>query len=131
MRFVIFAVLFLTTPLTACHRTSDPDGQLARDFIDAYYVMADQQKALTLSSDRAQEALNKESELVKGVANREEAYKARDITFELKDSQKTEASADYFYELRIIQPELGDMKKLVHIAIDRKTHKVSAFSEVE
>lgn len=110
---------------------NDPDLKLARDFIDAYYVMADQNKALGLASTRAEESIKKELELVKGMEGRERAYAARDIVFELKDSRVTADEADYFYELKIIQPEFGDTKKTVHLVIDRKVGKVKSFSEIE
>lgn len=118
--------------VSSCNKyVNDPDLKLARDFIDAYYVMADQTKAMTLSSDRAEEALRKEAELVKGIEGRERAYAARDVVFDLKDSRKTGDEADYFYELKIIQPELGDTKKTVHLVIDRKAGKVKSFGEIE
>lgn len=127
--------LLILCPLTlfsACDKyAGDPDLKLARDFIDAYYVMADQAKALELSSQRAEEKLQEEMELVKGMEGRARAYTARDVVFELKNQRKTDGEADYFYELKIIQPELGDMKKTVHIVIDRKTGKVKSFGELE
>lgn len=132
-----FAFLFLFLSLApsgffGCSKYSnDADLRLARDFIDAYYVEANQQKAMTLSNGHAAELLQREIELVKDVENRENSYRTRDVTFDLKKENKTAEEVDYFYELNIVVPDLGTVKKNVSIIIDRKNAKVKDFSTVE
>jgi hypothetical protein len=127
--FSIFVLLLVL--VSSCKYWNDSDLRLARDFIDAYYVAADQKKALELASGRAAELLQKEIGLLQGVDNREMAYKTRDVVFDLTKEDKTESEANFFYNLKIIQPDLADMTKRVHIVIDRKLKKVKDFKTVE
>jgi ribosomal 30S subunit maturation factor RimM len=130
-RFVFIFCVFLVTTLSCNRYSNDADLRATRDFIDAYYVMADQKKALTLSEGRAEEELQKEVALLEGIEDREHAYKARDVTFTLQRESKTDAEADYFYKLKIIQPELGNMEKTIHLVVDRKNGRIKDFRTLD
>lgn len=116
----------------ACSKYSnDPELSLARDFIDAYYVMADQQKAITLSTGSAKDKLESEINLLKDVTTREDAYRSRDVMFELKRSQDRGREMVYFYELTIRIPDIGDQKRLVNLMVDKELKKITYFAEVQ
>lgn len=127
--FVIFVTILLS--FSSCKYARDADLRLARDFIDAYYVEADQRGALTLTSGRAHELIKKELELLAGVENREMSYKTRDVVFKLTKEDKTDSEVNYFYNLKIIQPDVADMVKRVHIVVDRENSKVKDFRTIE
>lgn len=127
--FVIFVAILLS--FSSCKYARDADLRLARDFIDAYYVEADQREALKLTSGRAHELIKKELELLAGVENREMSYKTRDVVFELTKEDKTDSEVNYFYNLKIIQPDVADMVKRVHIVVDRENGKVKDFRTIE
>lgn len=127
-----FLLIFFTLSLAMCSKyANDPDLRLARDFIDAYYVMADQRAALNLVSGRAEEEIKKELNLLKGIEQRDQDYRTRDIVFDLKTSTKTDVEANYFYELRIIQPESGESERMIHIVVDRKSGRVKDFRNMD
>lgn len=118
--------------VAACSKYSnDPHLSRARDFIDAYYVMADQTLALNITSGMAHDKIQSEVELLKNVTMKQDAYRSRDVLFELKRSQDQGNSIAYFYELTIKVPGMDDQKRLVNIMIDKKTMKVSYFAEVQ
>lgn len=126
--FIFVAILF---SFSSCKYARDADLRLARDFIDAYYVEADQKQALTLTSGRAEELIKKELELLEGIENREMSYKTRDVVFKLTKEDKTDSEVNYFYNLKIIQPDVADMIKRIHIVVDRKNGKVKDFRTIE
>lgn len=126
---VIFVAIIFS--FASCKYARDADLRLARDFIDAYYVEADQKQALALTSGRAEELIKKELELLEGVPDREMSYKTRDVVFELTKEDKTAVEVNYFYNLKIIQPGVTDMQKRIHIVVDRAAGKVKDFRTIE
>lgn len=127
-----FLVAIVMIFALACSQYSrDPNLKLARDFIDAYYVFADQNKTLQFVSGAAEEAVQKEIKLLKDVSNRQDSYRSRDITFELKQTLQEADAIVYLFELTIKIPQLGDKKEMVHIAVDTKMHKVKFFGTLQ
>lgn len=110
---------------------NDPSLARARDFIDAYYVMADQIKALDITAGMAHDKIQSEIDLLKNVTMKQDAYRSRDVLFDLKRSQDQGSTIAYFYELTIKIPDLEDQKRLVNIMVDKKTMMVSYFAEVK
>jgi len=125
-----FSLLVILLFGAAC--TQDPDLKLARNFLDAYFVMADHDAALKISSGQALEQLKKEQELLKGVSpnSNADAYRSRDITFKLDRETKNESEANFLYRLKIIVPDLEDQEKIVLITVDRQAHKIKAFTSM-
>lgn len=120
--FVLFVYFFACSPYHGNPRLS-----LARDFIDAYYVMADQQKALTLTTGQAAEAIENEILLLKNVANRTEAYRSRDVEFELKKEMTGPGEVIYFYELTLNIPNLGERQEMITLILDTEKNKIKFF----
>lgn len=112
--------------------SGNPDLKLARDFIDAYYVLADHRRALSLAQDNAKEQIEGEIKLLQDVPEdaNVNAYRSRDVLFKLKQDSVEEARALYFFELTILVPGLEERKQIINITIDRKTMKVSYFGDV-
>lgn len=113
--------------------SGNPDRQLARDFIDAYYVLADHRRALDLTAGPAKQEIEREIKLLADVpqdANLN-AYRSRDVLFELKRERVEPNEAVYFYELTILVPGIEGRKQLINITIDRKLMKVSTFGDVK
>ena len=128
LSFYIFLLVFAG----ACNQySSNPNLALARDFIDAYYVFADQEKALLLCTGHAAENLKSEIELLKNVSNRQEAYRTRSITFELKQQLHQENTEMYLFELTIKLPQLGERKQLVNIGIDTASNMIKFFDTLK
>lgn len=117
--------------LTGLHCQSNPDLKLARDFIDAYYVFADQRKALNFASDQAAQQLSDEIELLKNMAGRQDAYRSRDVLFELKKQFSENSKTTFLFELTIKIPELSDRKELIHITVDQDAHKIKYFGTIQ
>lgn len=131
MRHWRVVIVFLLLVLTACNNALDPNLKTARAFLDSYYVMANQQAALPLTSGHATETINQEIALLAGVEARDDSYKSRDMNFKLIESQTVGSDANYFYELTITQPGLGKMTKHVSIIVDPTTQKVKDFRTVD
>jgi hypothetical protein len=125
-------VAFFAMLLFGMACSQDPDLKLARHFLDAYFVMADHDAALKISSGQALEQLKKEQELLKGVSpnSNADAYRSRDITFKLDRETKNESEANFLYRLKIIVPDLEDQEKIVLITVDRQAHKIKAFTSM-
>lgn len=125
----LFSVIIIFT--IGCNKYSDnPDLKLARDFIDSYYVFANQQMALDLTVGLARDELNKEMELLKNVSSRQEAYRSRDVLFELKKEMKSKNETIFLFELTLIIPDMEDQKQMINIIIDRDQGKVKYFGNV-
>ncbi len=126
----IFSLLILLVFGTAC--SQDPDLKLARHFLDAYFVMADHDAALKISSGQALEQITKEQALLKDVpaSSNADSYRSRDITFKLERESKEASEANFLYRLKIIVPGLDDQEKIVMITVDRLAHKVKAFTSM-
>lgn len=123
--------MLLVIICVACSKYSkDPDLKLARDFIDAYYVFANQQQALNLTTGSARQAIQKEIELLKDVPQRQESYRSRDVLFELKKKLTQKDEVAYLFELTILIPKMADRKELINITIDRKLNKIKYFGTV-
>lgn len=127
----IFICLSLVVFLTGLSCQSNLDLKLARDFIDAYYVFADQKKALTMATDQAEQQLRNEIELLKNVMGRQDAYRSRDVLFELKKQFTENNTSTFLFELTIKIPDLKDRKELITITVDRDTNKVKYFGTVQ
>jgi len=98
-----------------CNKYSDnPDLRLARDFIDSYYVFANQQKSLGLTTGSARDEINKEIGLLKGVLSRQDSYRSRDVLFELKKEMKSDNEAIFLFELTLIIPDIEDQKRMIN-----------------
>lgn len=119
-------VLFLWV-LACSPYHGNPNLSLARDFIDAYYVMADQGKALGLTTGQATEAIENEILLLKNVANRTEAYRSRDVEFALKKEMTGPGEVIYFYELTLNIPNLGERKEAITLILDTEKNKIKFF----
>lgn len=117
--------------LTGLHCQGNPDLKLARDFIDAYYVFADQKQALNFATDQAAQQLTDEIELLKNVAGRQDAYRSRDVLFELKKQFSENGTTTFLFELTLKIPDLADRKELINIMVDREAHKVKYFGTVQ
>ncbi len=104
--------------------------KVTRDFIDAYYVMADQQAALAFTSDMAQDKLTREIELLEGVTTRSESYRSRDVEFKKLKEQVSESETHFLYELTLHFPDVATHTRTVGITVDRATHKVKFFGEM-
>jgi hypothetical protein len=126
----LFIYLSLFGFLTGLHCQSNPDLKLARNFIDAYYVFADQKKALNFVTDQAAQQLNDEIELLKTVTGRQDAYRSRDVLFELKKQLSENNTTIFLFELTIKIPELSDRKELINIMVDHDAHKIKYFGTV-
>lgn len=130
-RTVLLFIIFIVASGVACNKYSrDPDLKLARDFIDAYYVFASQRKALPLTVGAAREEIEREMALLKDVPHRQEAYRSRDVLFELKKRLNHADETIFLFELTIKISELGDRKEMIHISVDRKLGKVKYFGTV-
>lgn len=105
--------------------------KLARDFIDAYYVFADQKKALTFATDHAAQQLTDEIELLKNVEGRQDAYRSRDVLFELKKQFSENSTTTFLFELTIKIPDLADRKELINITVDHDAHKIKYFGTLQ
>lgn len=118
--------LFFLLPI-AC--AGDADQNVARQFLDQYYVMANQAESAKLTEGMASDFLKNEIDLLKSLPQQVEAdaYRSRDITFKIEREQVSEDEAIYLYRLKIIVPNYGTQEKMVNITINRKTHKVKAF----
>jgi hypothetical protein len=131
-KFVTF--LLVLAFLGGCSPYSgNPDLRLARDFIDAYYVLADHRRALAVSDGSAKQEIEREIKLLEDVpedANLN-AYRSRDVLFALKRERVEPAETVYFYELTILVPGLEKRKQLINITIDRKLMKVSSFGDIK
>jgi len=128
-RLVILILLVL--PVSYCGGTADPDLRLARQFIDAYYVMADQNSAFGLSKGFAQAKIKKEISLLKEMKGTQSAYRTRDILFKLLKEKKSKKEAMYFFELTIKIPGMEDSKRMVNVTIDRTEKRVKYFGELK
>lgn len=121
-------ILILSLCFFACSPYyGNPNLSLARDFIDAYYVMADQQKALALTTGQAAEAIENEILLLKNVENRVEAYRSRDVEFELKKEMTGPGEVIYFYELTLNIPNLGEKKETITLILDTEINRIKFF----
>lgn len=127
-KIFVFAV-FLGCALSCIPSGKDAHLKLAQDFMDAYYVFANQQQALSLATAQAQEKISSEIRLLKGVVERQEDYRSRDVLFDLKQEKRDEREVNYFFELTIIVPQIGEQKRNVHLSIDRRLNKVKYFGE--
>lgn len=127
MRFGGFILIFNLCFLTCSPYYGNPNLTLARDFIDAYYVMADQEKALAFTTGQAAEAIENEILLLKNVANRTEAYRSRDVEFELKKEMTGPSEVIYFYELTLNIPNLGERKEAITLILDTEKNKIKFF----
>jgi hypothetical protein len=122
------AILILFIFIACSPYSGNPELTLARDFIDAYYVFANQEKAIKLTSGMAKDKIQKEIDLLKGYTGRQNAYRSRDILFELKKEVKDAESIMFIYEITVKIPELEDRKEIVNIKVDSKLAKVTYFS---
>jgi len=127
MKKRLLFIIILICSLSCQKYANNPDLKIARDFMDAYYVFADQQKALPMTIGLAKEKLEKEIELLKDVSDHQDAYRSRDILFDLKKEVTNKDEAIYLFELTIKIPKLEDRKEMVNISIDRKAGKVKYF----
>lgn len=127
MRFGGFILIFNLCFLACSPYYGNPNLTLARDFIDAYYVMADQEKALAFTTGQAAEAIENEILLLKNVANRTEAYRSRDVEFELKKEMTGPSEVIYFYELTLNIPNLGERKEAITLILDTEKNKIKFF----
>lgn len=103
--------------------------QLARKFIDAYYVMADQTKALEMASDVAQLKLLEEKKLLQNVSEKQNSYRTRDIEFFLKKEDVSTDEVQFMFELKIHHANSEPTLNHVFIIVDRKNQKVKYFGE--
>ena len=76
----------------------------------------------------AKDKIQKEIDLLKGYTGRQNAYRSRDILFELKKEVKDAESIMFIYEITVKIPELEDRKEIVNIKVDSKLAKVTYFS---
>jgi hypothetical protein len=121
-------ILIFSLFLFACSPyRGNPNLSLARDFIDAYYVMADQQKALALTTGQATEIIENEILLLKNVVNRAEAYRSRDVEFALKKEMTSPGEVIYFYELTLNIPNWGERKEAITLILDTEKNKIRFF----
>lgn len=118
----------IVASLANCFGSSDAHLNQARDFIDAYFVLSNQDQALNLTMGPAEEKLKKEIELLKDMPGRTESHRSRDIVFELKKTMQADQQVSYLFELTIIIPDFEDQKKQVVVTIDKETGKVVTFS---
>lgn len=132
-RNFVMAALALALLAGCSPYSGNPDLKLARDFIDAYYVLADHRRALELADGLAKEEIEREIKLLTDVpedANLN-AYRSRDVLFELKRERVEPNEAVYFYELTILVPGIEGRKQLINITVDRRVMKVSTFGDVK
>ncbi len=125
---VIF--IFLATFVACTQYSNNPELKLARDFIDAYYVFANQHQALPLTVGQASEELKKEIELTKDVTERQDSYRSRTVLFDLVKEMKTDDEALYLFKLTLKIPDVGDVEQMVNIAVDRRAHKIKYFGSL-
>lgn len=130
IKYISFLFLVFIFVSGCSKYSNNPDLKLARDFIDAYYVFADQQKALGFTMGLAQNELQKELELLKDVPARQQAYRSRDVLFEMKKEVKSNDETIFLFELTLIIPEMEDQKRMINIIIDRQAGKVKYFGAV-
>lgn len=109
--------------------------KLARNFIDAYYVMADLQNAKALTKDAASLKIDDQIKLtdeLKPFASTygvKQGFRSRDIEFELKDEAQNGNETTLKFEFTIHHPNSADEKRNVYIKIDRVDGKVTLFGE--
>lgn len=131
-KYFLLQLLFMAFIIPSCSRYSrDPDLRAARDFIAYYYILADQRQTLPYTEGKALEDLEKEIKELEKIGMRNDAYRARDITFELK-SEKVEADfVNYFFVLTIKIPQMDDRLQGITIKVNRTSHKVMEFADVK
>lgn len=120
-------ILLIVFCVTCASAKDQSELKLARDFVDAYYVFADQAKALQLSTGQAAHLLNEELNLLKTVGSKEDAYRSRTVLFALKKQSILAQQALFLFELTIKIPNFQDRKELVMVSVDRKANKVKDF----
>lgn len=131
-QFKIVICIFCCMGLTACSKYhNNPDLRLARDFIDSYYVMADQKKALLLTTGQASDELKEEIKLTQGIPDRQNAYRSRTVSFDLVKEIKTADEVVYLFKLTITVPDMDAQEQMIHIAIDRPAGKIKYFGSLQ
>ena len=126
--FIGFAFCFFCV---TCDTYKDqPELKIAKDFVDAYFVFADQQKALKMSMGKATHLLDEELASLKMFGSRANAYRSRDVLFTLKKEKLFADEAVFLFELDIVIPQLPKRKLLVTVTVDRRDLKVKDFKEV-
>ena len=126
MRYFYLFILLLFTQCAG----GTPEYKVARQFIDSYYVMADQNAALNWTEDNAKLKIDQEIELLTGVEGKQSAYKARDIEFQMLKEMPESEETNFLFELsiHIVNAEL--VKKNVAITVDKNSQKVKFFGEI-
>lgn len=118
-------ILALFVSCSEYHR--DPLLRQARDFMNTYFVMANQEQALSLTTAQASEVLQKEIELLKDVAARQESYRSRDAYFSYIRSQDRGDQMSYLFDLTIAIPDFEDQKKQVMVSVSKADKKITSF----
>lgn len=123
---VIYLVFF---GLMAC---SDQVAPKVIDFMEAYYVQANQQESLKLVTGPALEKIQKEMSLLTDVSpeNRSAAQSKRSITYKLLETKKGEGQVSYLFEIDVNVQDLESFKKSVSVIFDTKAQKVLLFKEL-
>lgn len=115
--------------LWGCQQSQNPSLKTAKDFLDHYYIMANQTAALPLTVGQAKEKLQKELELVQNVNQQSNAHRSRHVDFKLTKEGEKDGNTFFVFELTIKIPDLDTMKKSVFILVDPKQNKITQFSE--
>lgn len=123
--FCLFCLLLLSQCIGGSR-----EYKVARQFMDAYYVMADQQVALPMVMDVAKLKIEQEIVLLGSIHANPEAYKARAIEFRQIKTVTTAVDDSFLFELTIHNPNDEPIKKNVVITVDKPTQKVKFFGEI-
>jgi len=122
-----FLILLFLLPVSCDKYKDQPELKLARQFMDSYYVFANQREAIKFTSGLAQQNLKSEIELLTNVSSHQDAYRSRDIYFELKKEKMEKTMAIFLFELQIKIPDVEEYTKHVTLVVDRKRLKVKDF----
>ncbi len=123
--FCLFCLLFLPQCVGGSR-----EYKVARQFVDAYYVMADHHAALPMVMDVAKLKIDSELALLGAANSNPDAYKSRAVEFREIKNISTALEDSFLFELTIHNPNDAPIKKNVVITVDKNTQKIKFFGEI-
>lgn len=130
MKKFIVPVLWVCLVFVACSQDVNPK---VIDFMEQYYVLANQQKSLDLTTGPAAEKIKKEMALLTDVTeqNVQTARTGRSIDYKLVSKKEDGSTIAYLFELNVNAEGLESFKKNVSVIYDTKSQKIISYQELK